>query len=192
MRLNRPDTATRMQLLCELCLDLGFCLPPSEQTRLAVERPSSADELTDAIFAAEGLDPTLANRTLWKKVRDRVPTYFGDGNDDLEAAHTCSANHRQQIEASNLCGCFYCVKVFAPTEIQEWVDDGATALCPKFGVDSVIGSHSVAPITHEFLMRLREVSFGSSAGCGKCESVPYASCSAVAYGSILLTTDGAR
>jgi len=161
MRLNRPDTATKMQrLLSELCVDLGFCLPPSEQARLAVEKPLSADELTDAIFVAEGLDPTLAKRTLWKQVRDRVVRYFGDGNDDLEAAHTFSANHRQQIEASDLCGCFYCVKVFAPDEIQEWVDDGGTALCPKCGVDSVIGTRSGAPITREFLMRMREVWFG--------------------------------
>jgi len=33
-----------------------------------------------------------------------------------------------------------------PNEIQDWTDDGDTALCPKCGIDSVIGSVSGYPI----------------------------------------------
>jgi len=41
-------------------------------------------------------------------------------------------------------------------DISEWIDDGQTALCPKCEIDSVIGTASGFPITHEFLMRMHE------------------------------------
>ncbi len=58
---------------------------------------------------------------------------------DLIAAHRHSSNHRQEIEASKVCGCFYCLAVFPPASIDEWCDEDGTALCPKCGIDSVIG-----------------------------------------------------
>ena len=38
------------------------------------------------------------------------------------------------------CGCYYCMKLFDPLEIKEWVDDGdaKTAICPFCGIDSVL------------------------------------------------------
>jgi len=44
--------------------------------------------------------------------------------------------------------------VFLPNEIQDWTDDGDTALCPKCGIDSVIGSVSGYPIQREFLSKM--------------------------------------
>jgi hypothetical protein len=45
---------------------------------------------------------------------------------------------------SRLCGCFYCEQRFLPTEIVEWIEKniaiGETAICPKCGNDSVLGS----------------------------------------------------
>jgi hypothetical protein len=51
--------------------------------------------------------------------------------------------------------------VFPPSEIEEWIDTdehevGQTALCPKCGIDAVIGSKSSYPITKEFLQALEE------------------------------------
>lgn len=81
----------------------------------------------------------------------------------LEAAHKHSIRHRQEIEASAICGCFGCLAIFPPAEILDWTDYpddapegdenelGVTALCPKCGIDSVIGSASGFPITREFL-----------------------------------------
>lgn len=82
-------------------------------------------------------------------MRNRVAAYFTDA---ANTAHMYSANHRKQIEASDLCGCFYCLKIFAPAEILEWVDNESTALCPRCGVDSVIGNRSGVPITSGFLI----------------------------------------
>ena len=52
-----------------------------------------------------------------------------------------------------------CLATFAPGEIQEWTDRvgavGQTALCPRCGIDSVIGSKSGFDLTPEFLTRMK-------------------------------------
>lgn len=71
-------------------------------------------------------------------------------------AHAHSIRHRAEIEASNICGCFYCLETFTPKAIKEWVDEGGvTALCPRCGIDAVIGSASSASIDAEFLEQMR-------------------------------------
>ena len=75
---------------------------------------------------------------------------------DLISAHQLCKNHRAQIEASDRCGCFYCLSVFSSAKITEWVDLDTTALCPKCGIDSVIGSASSAPVNPEFLSKMNE------------------------------------
>ncbi|HSN91179.1 MAG TPA: hypothetical protein VLS93_08110 [Anaeromyxobacteraceae bacterium] len=79
---------------------------------------------------------------------------------DLETAHRRSSNHRAEVLSSESCGCFYCCSVFHPTEIEDWVDEdragaGQTALCPRCGIDSVIGSNAGIPLTQEFLSRTK-------------------------------------
>jgi hypothetical protein len=59
------------QLLDELCVGLGFCLPPDEQRRLRESPPLDVDSFTDAVFEAEGLDAGLDGR-LRRQVRERV------------------------------------------------------------------------------------------------------------------------
>ncbi len=71
------------------------------------------------------------------------------------AAHTWSSRHRDSIMRSGKCGCFHCLAVFPPSEIQNWVDDNTTAMCPKCGIDSVIGDVSGYPITPVFLGKMQ-------------------------------------
>jgi hypothetical protein len=68
-----------------------------------------------------------------------------------DEAHKFSIHNRQQVEVSEACGCFYCLAIFAPAEIDDWADDEDTALCPRCGIDSVIGSDCGVPITADFL-----------------------------------------
>lgn len=75
--------------------------------------------------------------------------------------------HREDVLGSTVCGCFYCCAEFEPGEIREWVDEGGqgvgqTALCPRCGIDAVIGSASGYPITQEFLQRMRACWFGGA------------------------------
>lgn len=67
-------------------------------------------------------------------------------------AHRFSINNRKLLLKDRICGCFYCLSIFVPSEIKEWIDDyEGTAVCPYCGIDSVIGESSGYPITKEFL-----------------------------------------
>jgi hypothetical protein len=76
---------------------------------------------------------------------------------DYIQAHQHSIRNRAEILASDYCGCFYCLSVFPPSAVEEWVEetDGSwTALCPKCGIDSVIGSESGFPVNEQFLGKM--------------------------------------
>jgi len=64
-------------LLYELCVNLGYCLPPADQRRLVEAPPSDVDSFTDAVLIAEGLDPEL-NKQGRRAVRDLVAKHFGE------------------------------------------------------------------------------------------------------------------
>ncbi len=85
-------------------------------------------------------------------------------NANLESAHRYSSGHREEVLASESCGCFYCRETFPPSEIEEWIDEvdgvGTTALCSRCGIDSVIGSRSGFPLTPEFLREMHDYWFG--------------------------------
>lgn len=75
---------------------------------------------------------------------------------DYIAAHAYSSDHRPQLLHDRVCGCFYCLRVFAPAEIADWVPDiRGTAICPYCGIDAVIGESSGFPITRPFLEKMQ-------------------------------------
>ena len=84
----------------------------------------------------------------------------------LRVLHKQSSHHRADIERSDLCGCFYCLITFPPGEITDWCDrrdahdPGQTALCPRCGIDSVLGSASGHPITPPLLAAMQRAWFG--------------------------------
>jgi hypothetical protein len=76
------------------------------------------------------------------------------------AAHKRSMHNRGELARSRECGCFYFGSVFAPSMVSECIDNDDTALCPRCGIDSVIGDKSGFPITVEFLNSMRDRWFG--------------------------------
>jgi hypothetical protein len=77
--------------------------------------------------------------------------------DFLKAAHRHSSRHRDELKASALCGCFFCLAAYSPTEVKEWCDDERTALCPRCGIDSVLADQPSVPVTEAtFLKAMRE------------------------------------
>lgn len=94
-------------------------------------------------------------------------------NADIKAAHKHSSKHRAEVMRSTVCGCFHCLATFNPSEIWEWIDwpagtpsdqlndAGTTAMCPRCGIDSVLGSASGYPITAEFLKEMQRYWFES-------------------------------
>ena len=63
--------------------------------------------------------------------------------DRLIAAHRYCTDNRGQLDA----GCFYCLETFSPWEITEWIWEDGTAVCPKCGIDAVLGSQTELPVT---------------------------------------------
>jgi hypothetical protein len=76
-------------------------------------------------------------------------------SNDCLLAHEHSANHFDSILSSEICGCFYCLELFPPDQITEFIDYGQTALCPHCKIDSVIGSASGFPINSSFLSEMK-------------------------------------
>ncbi len=79
---------------------------------------------------------------------------------DPISAHFYSSNHKPELEKDTLCGCFYCIRIFDPAEIEEWIidergDPRGTAICPYCGIDSIIGKSSGYPITSAFLEKMK-------------------------------------
>ncbi|MFC7370963.1 cytoplasmic protein [Fictibacillus iocasae] len=69
--------------------------------------------------------------------------------------HDFSYKNRELLEKDQICGCFYCLKIFHPSEIDEWEGENEdTAFCPYCGIDSVIGESSGYHITKEFLVKM--------------------------------------
>ena len=95
----------------------------------------------------------------WQSSREVRREYesrgLADSQADYRRAHKHCIENRSEIEASTLCGCFYCMSIYPPSEIVDWIDDreSMTADCPRCGIDAVIGSASGFPITSEFLNR---------------------------------------
>lgn len=76
---------------------------------------------------------------------------------DYIDAHKFSMNNGVNLKNDKLCGCFYCLSIFSPSEIKEWIKDKQqTALCPYCGIDSIIGESSGYPVTKEFLTKMKE------------------------------------
>lgn len=81
--------------------------------------------------------------------------------DILLKAHRFSSGNKPALEKDELCGCFYCLKVFSPKEITEYlqyddipIDKDGTALCPYCGIDSVLPQSAGFPLTEDFLRQM--------------------------------------
>lgn len=71
-------------------------------------------------------------------------------------AHKHASQHRSELEASDGCACFFCFRRFTVAEITSWIDKGQTALCPKCGLDSVLGNASPLSIDDRFLRKMHQ------------------------------------
>lgn len=73
------------------------------------------------------------------------------GFDQYQASDHATDN-RREVEASDLCGCYFCSETYPSSEVVKWTDEGQSACCPKCGLGNVvIGSASGLPLAKEFL-----------------------------------------
>jgi hypothetical protein len=98
--------------------------------------------LTWPLFVAAGL--------LFAAVRVRI-----DREREASLLHRHTRANRMEMEASEVCGCIACERIYFPSEIVQWLENG-TAMCPHCGVDAVVGSASGIPIMPGVLRRAHE------------------------------------
>jgi hypothetical protein len=98
--------------------------------------------LTWPLFVAAGL--------LFAAIRTRL-----DREREASRLHRHTRANRMELEASEVCGCIACERIYFPSEIVRWVDE-ETAMCPHCGVDAVVGSASGIPIMPGVLRRAHE------------------------------------
>ena len=104
-------------------------------------------------FSSNGNHTAYSHRVSF---RAKIVAKMTTRKPDLEAAHRHCYKCRKEVMASEICGCFHCLATFPPGEIEEWLDDGQTAMCPKCGIDSVIGSASGFSIDEHFLESMNQ------------------------------------
>ena len=101
---------------------------------------------------------------------------------DYKTAHKFCIRNSEKLKNDKACGCFYCLSVFSPKDIKNWLkekrpikdsnsdslsaktikyeyDEEMTALCPFCQIDSVIGESCGYPVTREFLEKMNEFWF---------------------------------
>jgi hypothetical protein len=88
------DQARVGSLLSKLCIELGFCLPSAQQQRLINAPPQDIEAFTNAVFVAEGLNPELADRNLYRQVQRVVAEAF-DVASALDAQQCVQAATRE-------------------------------------------------------------------------------------------------
>ena len=75
-----------------------------------------------------------------------------------------SIRNREQIKASEMVGCYYCLEIYPSRYLKEEdfnCDGGRTALCQFCGIDSVLGDASPYLIEKDTLKVLNEHWFGT-------------------------------
>ena len=79
-RAPSPDTRLSQRkagfLLADLCVKLGFCLPPDAEEALVSDPPSDVDAFAEAVFRADGFDPFTGDRALYRALRGMVLEAF--------------------------------------------------------------------------------------------------------------------
>ena len=77
--------------------------------------------------------------------------------EELLKIHKLSSNHKKLLMKEDICGCGYCVSIFNPKLITDWIEDenDLTAICPYCGIDSVIPKHFDYELNKELLKEMR-------------------------------------
>ena len=59
--------------------------------------------------------------------------------EEMKGIHSHTLRNRKEIEASDNCVCISCCEIFYAAAVEDYIDEGETALCPICGIDAVIG-----------------------------------------------------
>jgi hypothetical protein len=87
MKKRRPPTTMQEGLdflLFDICVDLGFCLPPADKARICATEFWDADAFAEEVFRVEGMNPD--EHLNWKReMRNWFIEMFGSCSIDSES-----------------------------------------------------------------------------------------------------------
>ncbi len=79
--------------------------------------------------------------------------------DQLRAAIRFATGNRQALVKSDQAGCYYCLTIYAASEVVRFLPSEDTALCPYCGIDSVLADQSPYELNAQTLKELHEYWF---------------------------------
>lgn len=86
-------------------------------------------------------------------------SYSYEKEAQLEKLHTYSTHNKSAVIVSQKCYCFYCLSHIDPKEIETYIDDGKTALCPKCGIDSILPNSAAGTVDEDTLKEMQKYWF---------------------------------
>lgn len=75
---------------------------------------------------------------------------------ELKTIHGHTLNNSREIKQSIRCACIACCEMFPMEEVDEYIDDDQTALCPRCTIDAVIGDAAGYELSQDFLAKLNK------------------------------------
>jgi len=83
---------------------------------------------------------------------------------EYEQVSKFSRHNKSMLQNDNICGCYFCMRIFPTHEITEYClegsdDEEVTAICPHCKIDAVIGEGSGYVINEAFLRSMRGYAF---------------------------------
>ena len=104
---------------------------------------------------------------VWKEVRrhsgtkkrDSTEFYSYEKKAQMERLHAYCSHNQPLIDTSEKCYCFHCKAVMDRGEIESYIDEGKTALCPKCGIDSIIPDSIHEPVNESIISEMHEYWF---------------------------------
>jgi hypothetical protein len=79
--------------------------------------------------------------------------------DQIQGAIRAATGNREALAKSNKAGCYYCLTIYAASEVVRFLPSEDTALCPYCGIDSVLADQSPYELKAEILEELHEYWF---------------------------------
>jgi hypothetical protein len=73
--------------------------------------------------------------------------------DAFTKLHRTSFKNRELLKLDRSFSCFYCFLSSSTLIIEEWTDEGQTAICPKCHIDSVLAGEIDQPLLAEMHKR---------------------------------------
>ena len=86
-------------------------------------------------------------------------TYSYEKESQFKKLHAYSSHNKKLIDIADKCYCFYCKSSMEQSEIQNYIDDGQTALCPKCEIDAIIPDSIDDTVDEQIISEMNEYWF---------------------------------